>query len=122
MRLCIPTETKDGLSAPVFGHFGSAPFFTVYDTDKEQLEVIDNANAHHEHGMCHPVGAIGNARVDIVVCQGMGRRAVEKLNDAGIKAFRQSGGTVADVLRRYAAGDLEELTVDNACSHHGGCH
>ena len=43
MRICIPTETKDGKTAKVYGHFGSAPYFTVYDTDKDTVEVIDNA-------------------------------------------------------------------------------
>jgi predicted Fe-Mo cluster-binding NifX family protein len=123
MRICIPTETKEGLSAKVFGHFGSAPYFTVYDTEREQVETIDNTNADHEHGMCHPLAVIGPAAINVVICIGMGRRVVEKLNESGIKAFRQDGGTVAEVIKKYKANELEELTVENACSqHHGGCH
>jgi predicted Fe-Mo cluster-binding NifX family protein len=122
MRICIPTESNEGLSAQVFGHFGSAPYFTIYDTEKEQVETVDNANAHHDHGMCHPVGALGPSKVDVVICMGMGRRAVEKLNEAGIKAYRMDGGTVAELIKKYKANRLEELTVENACGHHGGCH
>jgi predicted Fe-Mo cluster-binding NifX family protein len=33
MKICIPTENKEGLSAKVHGHFGSAQYFTIYDTD-----------------------------------------------------------------------------------------
>jgi predicted Fe-Mo cluster-binding NifX family protein len=122
MRICIPTQNDEGLKAAVFGHFGSAPFFTIYDTEREQVETIDNTNAHHEHGMCHPIGVIGPSKIDVVVCMGMGRRAVEKLNEAGIKAFRMDGGTVAELIKKLKEGKLEELTVENSCGHHGGCH
>lgn len=121
MRVCIPTETKDGLQARVHGHFGSASYFTVYDTQTKSLEVIDNTNAHHVHGMCHPIGVIGSLSVDVVVCQGMGMRAVQKLNESHIKAYRAQGETVGEIITRYEKGGLEEITVHNACSQHG-CH
>ena len=121
MRICIPTETKDGLKAKAYGHFGSAPFFTVYDTDKKEVKTVDNTNAHHSHGMCHPIGVLGATSIDVVVCQGMGMRAVQKLNEANIKAFRASGETVSDIIKKYEANELEEMTVQNACSQHG-CH
>lgn len=123
MKICIPTQTKEGLNARVFGHFGSAPYFTLYDTDSGQVQTLDNTNAHHAHGMCHPVGVVAPAGVDAVVCMGMGRRAVEKLNEAGIKAYRMDAETVAELVEKYKAGQLVELTVENACGHHhGGCH
>ncbi|MFA5224165.1 MAG: NifB/NifX family molybdenum-iron cluster-binding protein [Candidatus Omnitrophota bacterium] len=121
MRLCIPTENKDGLKAKVFGHFGSAPYFTIYNTQNKQIRVIDNSNAHHAHGMCHPIGVIGVSSIDAVVCLGMGARAVENLNAANIKAFRVSGETVSEIVDKYEAGGLEEITVQNACAQHG-CH
>jgi hypothetical protein len=34
MKICIPTETNEGKSAAVYGHFGSAPYFTIIDTEK----------------------------------------------------------------------------------------
>jgi predicted Fe-Mo cluster-binding NifX family protein len=52
MRLCIPIETNEGKNAKVYGHFGSAPYFTIVDIEKDSVEVIDNANQHHAHGMC----------------------------------------------------------------------
>ena len=35
MKICIPTETGDGTSAQVYGHFGSAPYFTICDLEDE---------------------------------------------------------------------------------------
>lgn len=49
MKIYIPTETNEGKSAVVYGHFGSAPFFTIYDTTNASVEIIVNANKHHAH-------------------------------------------------------------------------
>ena len=82
MRVCVPTENKEGLNAKVHGHFGSAQYFTVYDTEKDTVNIIDNTNAHHSHGTCHPIGVLGTGSIDVVVCKGMGSRAVQKLNSS----------------------------------------
>ena len=121
MRICIPTETNDGKSAQVYGHFGSAPYFTIYDTDKNAVEIIDNSNQHHEHGMCQPMGSLIGKKIDAVVCGGMGGRAVQKLNEGGIKTYRAVAGTVKDIVGQFTKGGLEEITAQNACAQHG-CH
>jgi predicted Fe-Mo cluster-binding NifX family protein len=121
MRICVPTGTKEGLEAKVYGHFGSSPYFTIYDTETKEIKTVDNTNAHHAHGMCHPIGVLGTAKIDAVVCQGMGMKAIEKLNAAGIRAFRADDGSVKDIIKQYEANTLTEMTAANACAQHG-CH
>ena len=121
MKICIPTETNEGKDAMVFGHFGSAPFFTVYDTDNGAVEIIANANQHHAHGMCQPMAAIGGKGVNAVVTGGAGSGAIQKLNQGGIRVYRAIAGTVADVAAGFAKGDLEEMSVQNSCVNHD-CH
>jgi predicted Fe-Mo cluster-binding NifX family protein len=121
MKICIPTETNEGKAAKVYGHFGSTPYFTIYDADTNSVEVIDNLNEHHSHGMCHPMSALKGKSVDIVVCGGMGARAVQKLNEEGIKAYRIEAGTVEEIVKNLQNGKLEEITVQNACAQHE-CH
>lgn len=121
MRICIPTETDAGLKAKINAHFGSVPYFTIYDTVKDSLEVINNSNQHHMHGMCQPMDVLDNKGIDVVVCGGMGARAVMKLNESGIKAYRAITGTAADVLKRYKEGSLQEITPEIACDH-SDCH
>lgn len=117
MKLCIPTTT-DGLSAVVHEHFGSAPFFSVYDTETKAVEVIDNVQEHHAHGMCQPLSALAGRSIDAVVCGGMGARAVQKFNDSGINVYRAVPGTVSDIARLFSEGVLEEITLANSCAHH----
>jgi len=121
MRICIPIETDEGKAAKVYGHFGSAPYFAIYDTEKDKFEVIDNSNQHHAHGTCHPLGMLDGKNINAVVCGGMGARAVQLLNDAGIKAYRADASTVEEIIKKLKDKKLEEITVENACAQHG-CH
>jgi len=121
VKICIPTVTKEGKSARVHEHFGSAPYFTVCDTDQNKIEIIDNSNQHHSHGMCHPMASLVGKGIDAVVTGGMGTRAVQKLNEGGIKAYRAIPGTVEDLLKQFLKGSLQEITIHNSCAQHG-CH
>ncbi|MCX5634649.1 MAG: NifB/NifX family molybdenum-iron cluster-binding protein [Planctomycetota bacterium] len=121
MRICIPTTTNDGKTSEVYGHFGSAPYFTIYDAENNSVEVIENSNEHHLHGTCQPMSLLAGKKIDAVVCGGMGARAVQKLNEGGIKAYRAIAGTVEEILKQYGQGELEEITAENACNQHD-CH
>lgn len=121
MKICLPTSGNKGLKEMVFNHFGSAKFFTIYDTEKQTLEVIENANEHHDHGTCHPLGAIEGHNVDAILSGGMGRRAVQMLNEGGIKVYLMEGNTVSEAIKNFEENKLTELTFDNACSGHS-CH
>jgi predicted Fe-Mo cluster-binding NifX family protein len=121
MKVCIPTDSQQGKAANVYGHFGSAPFFTIYDIDANTCEIIDNGNQHHSHGTCQPMSSLIGKQIDAVVCGGMGARAVQKLNEGGIKAYRSTGGTVEQTIEQFKTGKLEELTIHNACMNHS-CH
>jgi predicted Fe-Mo cluster-binding NifX family protein len=122
MKICIPTETKDGLEAKVYGHFGSAPYFTVVDTATRKCEIIDNGNLEHEHGKCNPVKAVGGAKPDAVATSGLGMGAINGLTAAGIKVYITRETTVAATVATLLKGTLKEASAESACSHHGGCH
>ena len=107
MKICIPTETNQSLKAKVNTHFGSSPYFLIYDSNKETFQIINNSNEHHIHGMCHPLSVLENLGIDAVVCRGMGVRAVQKLNSGGIKAYRTSAETVEEIIKKYKNGILE---------------
>jgi predicted Fe-Mo cluster-binding NifX family protein len=108
MKICIPTETNEGKNAVIFGHFGSAPYFTIVNTEKDSIEIINNANQHHSHGMCQPMSALMGKQIDAVVTGGMGGRAVQKLNEGGIKAYRAIPGTVRILSANSSKADLKK--------------
>ena len=102
-------------------HFGSAPFVTIYDTDTKRFAHIGNRNLHHIHDGCQPLLALSGQTVDVVICGGMGARAVQKLSEDGIKAFKVRGATVKEALINYLEDQLNQITPLNACQDHD-CH
>ena len=123
MRLCMPTNGDGGMNELVHNHFGSAGYFTVYDTELKSLSILKNSNDHHEHGHCNPLEQISQFNIDAVLTKGMGRRAVQKLNSGGVKVFLINGITVEEAIKEFETSNLNELTLQNACGGHAhGVH
>ncbi|MFH1756293.1 MAG: NifB/NifX family molybdenum-iron cluster-binding protein [Candidatus Latescibacterota bacterium] len=121
MRLCIPTQTDSGSAAPIHGHFGSAPFFTIYDTDEDSIVTVSNDNQDHMHGACQPAALLVGRDIQAVVCRGMGARALQKLMAAGIKAYLSDCITVEDIIGSFKQNQLHELKAEDCCrDHHCG--
>jgi len=122
MKFAIPTENRNGLQSNVYGHFGSAPFYAFYNSMDENLEFVDNSNKVHEHGQCQPIDALSEKKVEAVICNGMGIRAVNNLNALGIKVYSvKEAPTIEDLVLMVKEGALKELLPANACQQHN-CH
>jgi predicted Fe-Mo cluster-binding NifX family protein len=115
MKICIPTADKAGMNGHIHGHFGSAPFFTIVDTDTGFVEIVDNANQHHAHGTCHPLGSMEGKGVNTVIATAMGARVVQGLNMAKIRAYKTSATTVQEAIDTFNNGILEAFTTSTAC-------
>jgi uncharacterized protein len=121
MNICIPILADEGIGSQVYNHFGSAKYFTIYDSITKTFRTESNENMHDAHGSCQPLGIISKHNIDIVISGGMGMRAVKILNDSGVKIFLSKGNIVSEVLQYFESGSLDELTFENACSGHS-CH
>ncbi|MGD2215276.1 MAG: NifB/NifX family molybdenum-iron cluster-binding protein [Gemmatimonadales bacterium] len=120
MRLCIPTDNDSGLAGRLSSHFGSAPYFTLVDSETGDVRVVTNLQAEHEPGACASAQALAGYDVGAVVCRGLGRRAFRRLRDMGLPVLVAEDVDVdaADALQAFRAGRLERLTSEAAC--HGG--
>jgi predicted Fe-Mo cluster-binding NifX family protein len=119
MKICIPVSGGNGLDEVNFAHFGSAEYFAIYDTSNRSIETVPNKNLHHEHGMCQPLAVIAPYDVEAVLTGGMGKRAVALMNQGGIRVYMLAGGSVQEAVDKFERGELEELTIENACGGHG---
>lgn len=121
MKLCIPTMTDQGMESEICGHFGSAPCFVLYDQELKTIESVTNLKAEHEHGQCRPMDLLGSRGIVAVLCQGMGRNAIEVVERQGIKVFATAGSTVREAIDEFMAGRLVKLNAETACRGHA-CH
>lgn len=119
MLTCIPTKGNAGLEDTVFDHFGSAPYFTLYDSKTGEIKIVKNRNAHHSHGTCHPMNQLSRYHIDSVVCLGMGRRAIEALDFEGIRVYDAGSNKVSEVVDKIKAEELTEIDPARACRGHG---
>jgi predicted Fe-Mo cluster-binding NifX family protein len=122
MKVVIPVGEYLGLESPVYGHFGSAPFFALLDSETMAVEAIGNSDQINVHGGCNPLRALAGSNPDAVVVGGIGMGALMGLRAAGMKVYRAAGGTVADVARQFKAGELAEVEENGACAGHSAGH
>ncbi|MDF1545824.1 MAG: NifB/NifX family molybdenum-iron cluster-binding protein [bacterium] len=119
MLVCIPTSDGTGLDARIHEHFGSAPYFTLYDTKTEKTDTIENRNSHHSHGTCHPMTQLAKYKIEAVICTGMGRRAVEALNSEGIRTLTVATDSARAAVNLLSEGNVSDIDAAKACHGHG---
>ena len=117
MRIGVPTLGTKGLTEEVSPHFGRAPTYTIYDTETKAVEVVDNTS-EHMGGTGKPPQQLAQLKVDIMLCSGLGPRAVHMFEAHGINVYVGASGTVQDALDLWQGGILEEATDENACKMH----
>ena len=119
MKIAFPTQEDKGIESQVYGHFGSAYYFVVVDTETDSAELIENPDREHLHGQCQPLKALDGNRVDAVVVGGIGGGALRKLSMEGIKTYRATEGSVRDNLELLNSGKLSEFMPGQTCAGHG---
>ncbi len=118
MRLCIPTDDNGGLTGRLSSHFGSAPYFTLVESDTGDVQVVSNLHSQHEPGSCQAAEALRGYGVEAVVCRGLGRRAFSRLRILGLPVYVSEEVQTVEALEAFRAGRLSRLTAEAAC--HGG--
>lgn len=126
MKICVPTQDERGIDSEVYGHFGSAPFFTLVEVESGEVDVVRNGGPEErQHGGCAPLEQLFSHSIDAMVCQGIGRGAILRLEERGIEvllAEPEPGSRVRDVVAAVRDGRLRNASPLDACQGrgHGG--
>jgi len=106
-----------GIDEQVGEHFGRVPTYTLYDTETEQVQVISNSSIH-TGGTGYAPELIARAGANIMVCGGLGRRAIDLFEQMGIMVYIGADGTVRNAVQMWKDGQLAPATDENACKQH----
>ena len=117
MKVCIPTAGEGGIDDLVGQHFGRVPTYTIVDTDTDEVEVIRNTS-EHAGGVGLPPELISKTDTHIMLCGGLGPKAVTMFEQVGIDVFVGAAGSVRDAIDAWKSGMLMEATDENACREH----
>lgn len=115
MKVAITYENGN-----VFQHFGHTEQFKIYNitegkVTEEEVVNIDGSG----HGAL--AGFLTGKSVDVLICGGIGRGALNALAEAGIKVYGGVEGKADAAIEEFLAGNLD-YNPDIQCSHHGSCH
>jgi predicted Fe-Mo cluster-binding NifX family protein len=124
MRIAVSSETNAGLNAPVAGHFGRCPFFTLIDLEGEHIQAVQVvANPffpNHEPGQVpafvHSQGA------NVMLTGGMGGRAAAFFEQYGIQPVTGASGAVSQALTLLQSGALGGWAPCSESVAHGHGH
>lgn len=118
MKIAFPAQDNKGMESPVYGHFGTAPYFIIVDDETGDVEAVSNRDMDHNHGQCQPMKALDRTKVDAVVVGGIGAGALNGLLAAGIKPYQAIEGTVSENLKLFKSGILPQFTINQTCAGH----
>ena len=115
MRIAVTYENGE-----VFQHFGHTEQFKLYDVAERK---IVNEQVVNTDGFGHGAlaGFLQAAKVDALICGGIGMGAQMALADAGIRLYAGVQGS-ADAAAKALAEDMLEYDPDARCDHHGHHH
>lgn len=116
-KVCIPTAGRGGLDDHVGEHFGRVPTYTIVDTDSGDVNVVDNTS-EHAGGRGLPADILAGLGIDVLLCQGAGRRALSILTDKGIEVCVGISGNVRGAVETWKGGTLARANDGDACQRH----
>jgi len=114
MRLCMPAMGQ-GMDGMMDVRLGRAPYLLVVDTDTGEVEAVENSqnvNATQGAGI-QTAQRIVETGAQAVVAANCGPMAFAVLQAAGISVHLVEGGSVAELVQRFKAGDLPESVSGN---------
>ena len=117
MKICIPTIGENGLNNQVGEHFGRVPTYTIVDLDTNEVKVIPNTS-EHMGGYGQPPQIMQKEGVNVMVCRGLGRRAILMFDELGIDVYIGASGTVRDAIDAFKQNRLRKASIDDACGQH----
>ena len=117
MKICVPTMGEKGLDDTVGEHFGRVPTYTIVDADTNEVKVIQNTS-HHMGGQGYPPELMAQEGATIMVCRGLGRRAIQMFEELGIEVYIGASGTVKEAVEAFKQGRLQKASMSDACGQH----
>jgi len=115
MRIAVTYE-----SGEIFQHFGHTAQFKLYDVENSKVmeeQIVDTNGSGH--GAL--AGLLQAAKVDALICGGIGMGAQMALAEAGIQLFAGVQGSADEAAKALAAGTLN-YDPNARCDHHGHHH
>lgn len=115
MKIAFPVLDDKGLEATISDHFGRAPHYTVVDLETNDVSILENVGEHFGGKLSAPE-TLSNSNINILVCKGVGRKAIGLFDGLGIGVFSTQSIFVKDALESYNKGALTQISETDGCA------
>jgi len=117
MKIVVPTNTKKGLDDEIAEHFGRCLTYTFLNEKGEVLEIIDNTS-EHMGGAGLPPELMKKHGADILLCKGLGPRAISLCKELGIDVYVYQVERVKDIFKLWQNNKLKKAGAEEVCEQH----
>lgn len=117
MRVAIPSNSPGGLDAKISPHFGRCDVFTVVEIKEGKVAdvcVIKNQSSHFGFEKT-PAEILASSKVDAILTQGMGPKALQLFANCGIAVYVTSAQKVDDAVRELIENKAKLASLEDAC-------
>ena len=116
MKIVIPTNNEKGLDDKIAEHFGRCLTYTFLNEKGEVIEIINNTS-EHMGGVGLPPELMKKHEADVLLCRGLGSRAVNLCKDLGIDVYVHQAERVKDIFKLWQNKKLKKTGAEGACEH-----
>ena len=117
MKIVIPTDNKNGLTATIAEHFGRCSTYTFLDDKGKVVEIIDNTS-EHMGGIGLPPELMKKHGADVLLCQELGPRALNLCQQHGIDVYVCRARTVREIFDLWKKNKIKKANPSNICEEH----
>ena len=117
MKIVIPTNGRKGTAETIAEHFGRCETYTFLNEKGEVVEIIDNTS-EHMGGIGLPPELMKKHNADILLCKGLGPRAIDLCKKLGIEVYVEQAETVNDIFELWQNKKLKKASTEDACEDH----
>lgn len=114
MKICFPVIKDEGSNGTIYGHFASAPLFSIIDTETGDSRTVKNCDSTNPDVGCNPFSALRGYQLDAIVAGGIGDDTLRAMNLCGFNVFEACSASIAENLELLKNNDLTPATVLNS--------
>ncbi|HRW58533.1 MAG TPA: NifB/NifX family molybdenum-iron cluster-binding protein [Chlamydiales bacterium] len=117
MIIAVPTLGDKGLKEQVAEHFGRSVTYTLLDEKGTLIKIIENKGSHHGGGQ-YPAEILKSHGVTVLLCKGLGPKALDLCSQLDIKVYVLEGETVEKIYFAFENSEKKIASHDDVCQEH----
>lgn len=109
MKILFSSSGKD-LDSNLDLRFGRCPYFLIYNTENEEVKVLENAGQNASGGAgIAAAQQVVDENVDVVITSNVGPNAFNLLQESSVEVYKGKNIPCSLLLKNFNEGKLEKL-------------